>query len=200
MKPERRFIVGVLLALVWISITAIATQPPRGASGRPAVARQVYTGTISYLGGRNGAAVTTFTLTIDSFNTDAEVQSLADALKNGGQDALLRATSKEKKGSIRIGTGLARDVSAAWASEGPEGERKITALSERWVGFSEARRGARSLDYPFTFIELYMDTNGKGEGGLIPAAKVQFKGGKNWEVENFGIYPARLTNVRLRTK
>jgi len=60
----------------------------------------------------------------------------------------------------------------------------------------EARRGARSLDYPFTYIELFMDRNGKGEGELIPAARVRATGAKSWEIENFGVYPARLTNVR----
>jgi hypothetical protein len=200
MKPERKLVSYLLLAIVWMSMAAIWPRPSRVSGNSLAAAKQVYTGNIFYFGGRQGSSVTTFTLTIDSFNSDAEIQSLADTLKNGGQDALLKAITKEKRGTIRIDTGLARDINAAWMSEGPEGERKITALSERLVGFSEARRGARSLDYPFTFIEIYMETDGKGEGGLIPAAKVQFKGGKNWEVENFGIYPARLTNIRLRTK
>ena len=201
MKPERKLVSYLLLSIVWMSMAAIYPRPS-GVSGGSltVVARQVYTGNIIYLGGRQGTTVTTFTVTIDSFNSDAEVQSLAETLKIGGQDALLKAITKEKRGTLRIGTDLARDINAAWLSEGPEGERKITALSERLIGFSEARRGARSLDYPFTFIELYMETDGKGEGGLIPAARVQFKGGKNWEVENFGIYPARLTHIRLRSK
>jgi len=201
MKPERKLVSYLLLGSVWMSMGTICAQPSNVSGNSLAVAaKREYFGNIIYLGGRPGTTVTTFSVTIDTFNSDAEIQNLAETLKNGGQDALLKAITKAKKGSLRIGTSLARDINAAWISEGPEGERKITALSERLIGFSEARRGARSLDFPFTFIEIYMETDGKGEGGLIPAAKVQSRGGKNWEVENFGIYPARLTHIRSRLR
>ncbi len=35
--------------------------------------------------------------------------------------------------------------------------RAISALSERWQGFGELRRGARSLDYQFTYIEIFIE-------------------------------------------
>ena len=63
----------------------------------------------------------------------------------------------------------------------------------------ELRYGTRSQDYPFSYIEMFIDGNGKGEGTFIPAAKIYFdkKNGNQLDVENFGIYPARLTGVRL---
>ncbi|HMY76967.1 MAG TPA: hypothetical protein PLQ88_34425, partial [Blastocatellia bacterium] len=88
-------------------------------------------------------------------------------------------------------------INAVWVSEEEEG-RKINILSERWLGFGELRRGARSVDYPLTYIELFIDEKGKGEGSMIPAARVRLKKGKTLEVENFGIYPARLIGVRRR--
>jgi hypothetical protein len=200
MKPVARLLV---CSFALVCLTMAAPGPKAFSVGEvtaAVAAKQVYTGNIIYFVRRGGSTVTTFRLTLDSFTPEGEVARLADTLKNGGQDALLKAISREKKGTFQIGTQLARDVNAAWISEGPEGERKITALSERWIGVSEARRGTRSLDYPFTFIELFIEADGEGEGGLIPAAKLQAKDAKTWEVENFGIYPARLTAVRQRSR
>ena len=101
---------------------------------------------------------------------------------------------------MRIGNGLARDIQAMWVTQTEEG-RKISALAERWLGFGELRRGARSVDYPLTYIEIFIEEDGgKSEGSLIPAARVRSKGGNNIEIENFGIYPARLTNIKLGKK
>jgi len=80
--------------------------------------------------------------------------------------------------------------------------RVIKIGFDRWENMYELRNGTRSLDYPFTYIELFVDNQGKGEGSLIAAAKVYFdKKDKNTlNVENFGIYPAKLAGVRLETK
>ena len=206
MKTKRTLLSHVSLTLVGLSMATFATAtnvPETYNAPKAAVAsaaRQVYAGSIIYFTGRGGSSVSTFRLTIDNFTPEAEVARLGELLKSGGQDALMKAVTKEKRGTIQIGTQLGRDINAVWVSEGPEGERKITALSERWIGVFETRRGSRSLDYPFTFIELYIESNGKGDGEMIPAAKLRVKDSKNWEVENFGIYPARLVSVRFRTK
>jgi hypothetical protein len=200
MKPMAKLIVGCSFALVCLATVPSGPAASSVREVRVATQREVYTGNIIYFVRRGGSTVTTFRLTLDSYTPEAEVGRLAESLKNGGQDALLKAITKEKKGTFQVGTQLARDVNAAWVSQGPEGERKITAVSERWIGISETRRGTRSLDYPFTFIELFIEADGKGEGGLIPAAKLQVRDAKTWEVENFGIYPARLTNVRQRSR
>lgn len=190
---------GASGGILWLQPTAALGQSRGTGSRHEQRGREVYTGNILYLGGPRGSVTTTFTLTIDNLTPDDEVQRFLGALQSGGQDALMKAISKEKRGTIQIGTGLGRDVNAVWVSETEEG-RKITALSERWLGFGELRRGARSLDYPFTYIELFVDDRGRGEGTLIPAARVRFKKGNTIEFENFGIYPARLMNVQLRRK
>ena len=66
----------------------------------------------------------------------------------------------------------------------------------------ELRYGTRSQDYPFTYIELFINDNGKGEGSLIGLAKVYFdkKNSNTLEIENFGTYPAKLMGVELRTR
>jgi hypothetical protein len=77
-----------------------------------------------------------------------------------------------------------------------DGGRRITVLYERWLQIAELRYGTRSQDYPIGYAEIYLNRNGKGEGTLIPAARVRLKGGNTWEVEDFGTFPARLLNLR----
>jgi hypothetical protein len=224
MNKITRLVTHLFLALVVLLFITPLPQKSKAQSksmGKPA--KQVYTGNIIYFnsnpgpsitnpdalgrsrgsrslfGGTFGSTLNFFTLTVDSFTPDSEVSNIINALKNGGQDGLMKALGKEKRGTVQIGSQLGRDVQAVWVTQTGEG-RKICALSERWMGFGEMRRGARSTDYPFTYIELYVDESGKGEGSLIPAARVQAKGGNNIEIENFGIYPARLTNVKVSSK
>jgi hypothetical protein len=201
MKRKIALLTHLMLAL--ISVSLVGLFPPAGnASGNPSVttAKEVYTGNLIYVGTSRGAVTAVFTLTIDSYTPDNEVVRLTSDLKEGKQDGLLKAIDNEKRGKIQINSGIGQDINVVWVSVDEEGERRITALSKRWIGTFEARRSTRSLDYPFTYIELFIDEKGKGDGALIPAAKVRAIGDKTIEVENFGIYPARLTNVRRRNK
>lgn len=181
--------------------------------------KEVYTGNLFYFdgtfgpggpgaglrrGNRAGSGTEFFTLTINNYTPENEVARMLNALRQDGQDGLMKALNKDKAGTLQIGNGLARDVQAVWITQTDEG-RKISVLSERWLGFGELRRGARSVDYPLTYIEIFVqedggEDGGKSEGSLIPAARVRSKGGNNIEIENFGIYPARLTNIKLGRK
>ena len=60
--------------------------------------------------------------------------------------------------------------------------------------FWERTSGARSLDYPFTVIELHIKPNGTGEGKLSIATKVVAKG-NTIELENYAYQPVLLQNV-----
>jgi hypothetical protein len=60
------------------------------------------------------------------------------------------------------------------------------------------RYGARSTDYRFGYMELFLNRNGTGEGTLIPAARIRVLDNGTWEVENFGEFPARIIGVRAR--
>ncbi len=202
MKARIKSVSSVLLMMIAIALIALVSDTANAQGrdrdrDRDRSTREVYTGTVYYFGGPRGSVSTTFTLNIDSLTPDNEVQRFIGALQRDGQDGLLKVLGKEKRGTLQVGSGIGRDINAVWVSEEEEG-RKITILSERWLGFGELRRGARSVDYPFAYIELYVDDNGKGEGTMIPAGRVRYKKGKTIEIENFGIYPARLMGVRRR--
>jgi hypothetical protein len=53
----------------------------------------------------------------------------------------------------------------------------------------------RSLNYPFTFIELRMNGQGEGEGKLSLATKV-IAIGRIVQLENYAAQPVQLNQVR----
>ena len=187
-------LVGIVL-LSWCPNTLVAQGRTTRSEGP---GREVYTGNIIYFGGVRGTITTTFTLTINSYTPPQQVDQFLNILRSGGQDELMRAIGNDKRGTIQIGAQVGRDINAVWESQDEEEGRKINVLFERWLGFGELRRGARSVDYPFTFVEIYLDDRGRGEGSMIPAARIRAKRGQTIEIENFGIYPARLNNIRRR--
>jgi hypothetical protein len=188
----------LLVSIAWLTWCPHTSLAQRRSMPTERGGREVYTGNIIYFGGMRGTVTTTFTLTINSHTPPQQVDQFVNLLRSGGQDELMKAISPDKRGTIQIGSQVGRDINAVWISQDEEEGRKINVLFERWLGFGELRRGARSVDYPFTYLEIYLDDRGRGDGSMIPAARIRAKRGQTIEIENFGIYPARLTNVRQR--
>ena len=192
------------LGLAIVCAAALFFISPNGRSHASAnagvLAKEVYTGTVIGVGGQMGGVSRPFTLTIEGRTSDLEARRDVAILAEGGQDALLRALQGKRLGYFSLGGQLGRDLNFVQETGTANGGRRITILFERWMNLYEVRYGTRSEDYPFTYIELFIDRSGKGEGSLIPAARVYFdkKHGNEVNVENFGIYPARLAGVELR--
>lgn len=55
------------------------------------------------------------------------------------------------------------------------------------------------MDYPFSFVEMRMKPDGKGEGRLLAATAVDVKNGR-LELENYGQEPVRLTSITEHRK
>jgi hypothetical protein len=152
------------------------------------------TGTVVGISGRFAGRSRPFTLLVNSFASGAQIQELNEARRKG-EDELLRTLSHMNAGRIQIGPGVGVTanaiISAPW-----ENGTKIVVLYERNVNFYELRYGSRSSDYRFGYAELFLDRNGHGQGTFIPAARVNLKDGNTWEVEDFGVFPARLMGLR----
>jgi hypothetical protein len=178
------------------------------AVAEPALAQtETYTGTVvSYGTGRNTrTSVNTFTLNINGTTSDSDVDRAVAILQEGGQDDLQKAITKNDLGRFSIGARLGRTLNGVRIDE-VDGKKRIRAVFERWINFSELRGGYRSLDYPFGYIELLIDpATGKGDGTLIEAAQIRWKRDKKLdqyvvEIENFGTFPARLMGVQQRNR
>ena len=178
-----------LCVLCCIALFAVPSQSePNG--------NQKITGTFYAMSGRTAGRTRPFTLIVNRYTAPNQVRELNDALSRGGQDELLKAMSKMDAGRVQIGTGVGVTANAIISDPWNDGGQKIIVLYERWLRFSELRYGTRSQDYPIGYAEIYLDRNGRGEGTMIPAAKVRLKGGNTWEVEDFGVFPARLLGLR----
>lgn len=164
-------------------------------------AKEVYTGNAVAIGGQFGGASRPFTLEVTGYTPDEEVQQDFLILRTQGQDDFMKAIGNKKLGFLAFDGQVGRDLNFVQETQTENG-RKITILFERWLQMFEVRYGTRSQDYPLTYIELFINDNGKGEGSLIGLAKVTFdkKNPNNLDIENFGTYPARLMGVELRTR
>ncbi len=149
--------------------------------------------------GQSGpAAGKTFGLTIylDQLTSDGEVEELLGILKQKGQDALVSAMENMKDaGRIAptgsVGTGL-RVVRVHPTKNGGQ---HIVLVTNRPMSFGELYNGTRSTQYPFAFVVLDVDKDGKGTGSLAPLCKARFNKKKELEIEQYGQKPFRLTNV-----
>jgi hypothetical protein len=191
----KRTVMLVVMAL----LLGTATYYPRTnalAQGEGLTGRTI-TGTVYFIAGRRPGRSLPFTLRINRITSDDEVRQLNSALAAGKQDELLRELSRQDAGRIQIGTGVGVPANAIMVDQQGNGRTKITVLYQRDLRFGELRRGARSVDYPFGYAELYVG-RGDNEGMLIPAARVRLRGGNTWEVEDFGTLPARLMGLRVR--
>ena len=167
--------------------------------------RETYTGTvISYGSGFNTRTVTsTFTLQINDRSSDQDAQRALGILQESGQDAVLREYRNRNLGFFSVGARVGRRLNFVRESQ-ENGRRRIFAVFERWMQFGELRGGYRSVDYPFSVLELSLDPRtGNGDGTFIAAARVRFttSGGQpTVEIENFATFPARLMGVRQRNR
>jgi hypothetical protein len=206
MRGNRKLaVMTTLLAFLVGSIAMPASLSAKPGSAEKASAgsesgKEVYTGTIVFMGGRFSGRSTTFSLTIDSATPRDDFDKSARVLKSKGQDGLLDDIRHDRRGRIQIGGQVGQDLNIVRIAEDDEGGKKITAAFARWMTFGELRAGTRTVDYPFTYLEFIVDSKGKGSGTFIPAAKISFdKKHEVVEVENFGAFPARLMGVRKRS-
>ncbi len=148
---------------------------------------------------------------VDRWSSDAEREQLIRTFFDKGQDGLLRQLQKAPvKGRLRNPgrqgpdphqTALGWDLRYAWHQPTADGGQRIVIATDRYVSVWEARNQPRTMDYPFTFIEIHLDSSGEGEGKLAVATKLFFNKKKNIvELENYSSEPVRLQNVRLKGK
>ena len=159
-----------------------------------------FTGTaVIYGSGFNTRTITRgFTMTVNGRTSDNEAQGYLSALQNGGQDALLRTIERNDLGRFSMTGSVGQPLNAVLVDQ-DGGDTRIRAVFRRWIGFGELRRGARSVDYPFGYVEIRIDPRtGRGEGTIIPAARIRFRGGDTVEIEDFGTFPGRLMGVQMR--
>lgn len=135
---------------------------------------------------------------ITRWSTKAESDRLVGVLRDRGANALLRELRKQRPvGTIRTPDSLAYDLRYASEQPGEDGGREIVIATDRPIGFWEARNQPRTIDYPFTVIQMQMNREGRGKGTLSYATKIAAIGNVI-QLENFASAPVMLTEIQSR--
>ena len=141
-------------------------------------------------------------ISLERWSTDDERKALialADTAKEGesGQAKLLKALQhiKPRCGFIRTANSIGWDLMYAYESKLPDGSRQIVIATDKHVGFLQAASDGRSMDYPFTLVEMRFPAGtNKGEGKLLVQSSISTKNGR-LELELYGQEPTRLTTI-----
>ncbi len=151
----------------------------------------------------SGPSTGTVDIRIERWSTDAERDQLLSILqeekdRHRANQTLLRALQKMKKtGFIRTPDRLAWDLRYARENAMEDGGRQIVVATDRPVGFWEARNQPRSMDYPFTIVEMRLNKENKGEGKLLAGTQIYIDPRtKNLVLENYAQQPVRLNEIR----
>lgn len=142
-------------------------------------------------------------IVLERLTTDEERQGLIAAFMEGGQDSLLKALQKVKPrvGYIRTPNSLGYDLQYAYRFANSDGTSRVIIGTDRPINFWEASRQPRTIDYPFTIIEMRLDAKGQGEGRMAAGTKIsRSKDGKTIELENYGISPVALNEIKLQKR
>jgi len=145
---------------------------------------------------------------ITNWSSADERKRIIETMVDKGQEALLSLLQDQpSKGRLRFPnwTGpdphnflLGWDVRYAWTTPAPDGGTRIVVALDRYMSFQELRNQPRTVDYPFTLIEIRLNKNGEGQGKMAYATMITFDKKKNTvELENYSSEPVRLQTVKL---
>jgi len=136
-------------------------------------------------------------ITISRWSTDAERDQLLSTLRDKGQDALLEALQKlPVVGYINTPGSLKYDLHFALQRPEAEGGRMVFLMTDRYIGSWEAINRPRTIDYPFTLIQLQLDKAGNGVGKASIYTKITQTKNGTIELENFSSQPVSLNEVK----
>ena len=135
---------------------------------------------------------------VTRWSSEAERNRLSGTLLKSGAESLLDELRDMKSvGTIRTPDSLGYDLRYAHQEPGEDGGRRIVISTDRPIGFWEAVNRPRTIDYPFTVIQMQLDKNGEGKGTMSVATKIIARG-NTIELENFASAPVMLTEVRAK--
>lgn len=188
----RRIAIGCALA------AGLAVVAPPIAIGQTSGTKERFTALAVNMSnvGRPGAS--TVEIVVDRWSTDAERDRLLTVLLEQGPDKLLDVLRKMRRvGYFRTPNSIGYDLRYALRTPLPDGGERIVLATDRRIGFWEAVNRPRSIDYPFTWIELRLNANGEGEGKLSIATKITAeKESRTIVLEDYANQPVQLTTVK----
>jgi len=156
----------------------------------------------------SGKTTAVMDIRITRWSTQKQREDLITTATEKGQDALLRALQKmPDHGRISIPGWQGPDphnarlgwvLHYAYETPGEDGGYRIGIATDRYIGMWEARNQPRTIDYPFSLIEIRVGKDGKGVGKMAVATKIDYdKKKKQIVLENYSSEPVRLNDVKI---
>jgi len=140
----------------------------------------------------------TVDIVVNRWSTEAERTKLMSVLLEKGPEKLLDVLQKAPRvGYFRTPQSTGWDLHYAHHAPLPDGGERVVIATDRRINFWEAANRPRSIDYPFTVIELHINRDGEGEGKMSIATKITAERESNTIVlENYGTQPVLLQSVK----
>ena len=138
------------------------------------------------------------TITIQRWSTDTEADSVLNAVREGGPRKVYQTIVKLGTVGRIAGTGsVGSDLKFARMEQGTSGRQHITLAADRYIGFYEILESPRSTEYPFTVIDIVLNSDGVGSGSVLVATKITMdRVNKVLVFENYEDQPVKLQNVK----
>jgi hypothetical protein len=189
-----RYRASVLVAvfLTALNTTTLAQRPP------DALPQQFTAIAVGTGGPLTRPVASQIDIRITRWSTPEEATRLLDTLKENGPEELLEAVRDAKPvGTIRTPGNLAYDLRYAHQEMVGDGIQRIVLMTDRPISMWEAVNRPRTIDYPFTLIELRLNNRGEGEGKLNLATRIDIsRTGRTVQLENYDTQPIHLNEVR----
>jgi hypothetical protein len=191
-KTQIRSVVILALAGLILAVGALALQEQEQA--KEAEERFV-ANVLLWAAGPLTGQTARVTMSIKHWTANEEKAALYKTLKEGGSDAFLKEMRKTIVGYIWSTRSIRYPLNIASSFQTEKG-RIVRLVTERPISFAETMTATRSRDYEFGVIEFTLNAEGKGDGYIIPTAKVAITQDGQLEVETLGTGPQKLLNVK----
>ena len=147
---------------------------------------------------QNNGTAGNIEIVVNRWSTDAQRDKLMSVMKEKGPEKLLDALQDmPRMGYFRAPGNLGWDIHFTRKVPQPDGGERVVLITDRRISFREAVNQPRSIDYPFTVIELRLNRDGEGEGKMSLATKIiPDKENNIVTLENFETSPVMLNNVK----
>jgi hypothetical protein len=145
----------------------------------------------------NRGVAGTLDIVVNRWSSDADKDRLMNVMFAKGPDQLLDAVQEmPRMGYLRTPGSIGWDIHFARHEPAKDGGERILLVTDRRMSFREVANRHRSVDYPFTVIEINLQPSGQGDGKITVATKITGdKDGKVVTLENYEISPVLLTKV-----
>jgi hypothetical protein len=186
--------VAALAVLILLACAAMAAaQAPVAPPAPPAVPMQWVGNLINMQGGGR----TFLTVHADAFSPPEVAQALLDILRDKGQDAAVaQLNAMPPIGYMKTTNTLAYYFPVIRYILTDTGYRIVAVCARQITAMGMATKPIVTTEYPVGAIILNVNKDGKSEGQVLPAIKVEFDKEGKFDPKSYGTEPLRILNIK----